>query len=170
MAVAIAIAGAAESIVFTRAYFQSLDEVPVKFIAFAADLVDVCRWMKPRLDRYDAIFVTGNAISHPYIYTLVTLQYSPQRWFADEKTFQEGPLPNGWFRYEQICLRYGKLHFIFPGASDGALERLSGNGKTHRVLLVLRPGELSTMSLPPPVYRVRDSTGRETLWVIEATL
>ncbi|MEK6371383.1 MAG: hypothetical protein AABO58_01680 [Acidobacteriota bacterium] len=170
VAAMIAIVGTAEAIGFTRAYFQRLDESPVKFIAFAADLVDASKWMKPRLDRYDAIFITGNAISHPYIYTLVVLQYPPQRWLMDEKRFQEGPLPNGWFRYEQICLRYGKFHFIFPGADDGELELLRANGKADRLLLVVRPGELPTMSLPPPLRRIHDATGRETLWVIEAVM
>ena len=142
----------------------------MKYIAFATDLVDACNWMKPRLDRYDAVFVTGNAISHPYIYTLVVLQYPPQRWFTDEKQFIEGPLPNGWFRYEQVCLRYGKLHFMFPGADDGELERLKSDGKPQRVLLVVRPNETFGLSVPPPFMRMQDATGRETLWVIEATL
>jgi 4-amino-4-deoxy-L-arabinose transferase-like glycosyltransferase len=170
VAAVIAIVGTVEAVAFTRAYFQRLDDIPVKHIAFAADLVDASKWMKPRLDRYDAVFVTGNAISHPYIYTLAVLQYPPQRWFSDQKTFQEGPLPNGWFLHEQICLRYGKLHFFFPGADDGELELLRANDKAERVLLVVRPGELPAMSLPPPVRKIQDATGRETMWLIEATI
>ena len=50
-----------------------------------------------------------------------------------------GAATNGWFRYEQVCLRYGKLHFMFPGADDGELERLKSDGKPQRVLLVVRP-------------------------------
>ena len=170
VAAIIAVIGAAEATAFTRAYFTELDRIPVKYIAFATDLVDACQWMKPRLDQYDAVFVTGNAISHPYIYTLVVLQVPPQRWFTDEKRFIEGPLPNGWFRYEQVCLRYGKLHFMFPGADDGELERLKSDGKPQRVLLVVRPNETFGVSVPPPLMRMQDATGRETLWVIEATL
>ena len=166
----IAVIGAAEAVAFTRAYFTEMDRIPVKTIAFAADLVDACKWMKPRLDRYDAVFVTGDAISHPYIYTLVVLQYPPARWFNDAKTFQEGPLPNGWFRYEQICLGYGKLHFLFPGADDGELDRMKSDGKPQRVLLVVRPNELFGLTTPPPLLRMHDATGRETLWVIETTL
>jgi 4-amino-4-deoxy-L-arabinose transferase-like glycosyltransferase len=169
VAAIIAVIGAAEATTFTRAYFTELDRIPVRYIAFATDLVDACQWMKPRLDRYDAVFVTGNAISHPYVYTLVVLQYSPQRWLTDEKQFIEGPLPNGWFRYEQVCLRYGKLHFMFPGADDGELERMRSDGKPQRVLLVVRPNE--TFGLPvSPLMRMQDATGRETLWVIETTL
>ena len=98
------------------------------------------------------------------------LQYPPARWFNDAKTFQEGPLPNGWFRYEQICLRYGKLHFLFPGADDGELDRMKSDGKPQRVLLVVRPNELFGLTTPPPLVRMHDATGRETLWVIETTL
>jgi len=159
-----------ESVKFTRDYFGTLDQSSVRFNCYAADLVDVCLRFKTRMDQYDAIFVTGNSISNPYVYTLVLRQYPPQRWFADPKIFRHGRLPNGWFRNEEVCLRYGKFHFFFPGASDGELERLSGNPTPERVLLVLRPGELSTMSLPPPIYRVHDSTGREALWVIETKL
>src|SRR5437764_11672321 len=109
VAAMIAVVGVAEATTFTRAYFTEMDRIPTKTIAFAADPVEACQEMKPPLDRYDAVFVTGNAISHPYIYTLVVLQYPPARWFRDPKMFVEGPLPNRWFRYQQVCLRYGKL-------------------------------------------------------------
>src|SRR5262249_20669190 len=169
VAAIITIVGMAEATSFVRAYFG--DRSPVKYIAFAADLVEACRWMKPRLDQYDAIFVTGNAISHPYIYTLVITQYAPQRWFADPKTFIDGPLPNGWFRYEQVCLRYGKLHFMFPDdVNDGELERMKNDGKPQRVLMIVRPGEVFGLTVPPPLMRSQDANGRETLWVSETTV
>src|SRR5262249_10408888 len=169
VAAIIAIVGAAEAVSFVRAYFD--DRSPVKYIAFAADLVDACKRMKPRLDQYDAIFVTGNAISHPYIYTLVITQYAPQRWFADPKTFIDGPLPNGWSRYEQVCLRYGKLHFMFPDdVNDGELERMKIDGKPQRVLMIVRPGEVFGLTVPAPLMRMHDANGRETLWVIETTV
>ena len=167
----IAVVGVIEAVSFSRAYFRELDRIPTRYLAFAADLVEACKWMKPRLGQYDAVFVTGNAISHPYVYTLVVLQYPPKQWFADEKTFQEGPLPNGWFRFEEICLRYGKLHFLFPDdVNDGALERMKSDGKAQRVLLIVRPNETFGLTVPPPLLRTHDATGRETLWVIETTL
>jgi hypothetical protein len=148
-----------------------MDRIPVKYIAFAADLVDACKWMQPRLGGYDAVFVTGNAISHPYIYTLDVLQYPPRQWLTDDKQFVDGPLPNGWFRYEQVCLRYGKLHFLFPdGVNDGALDRMRSDGTPQRVLLVVRPNELFGVNAPPPAARMHDATGRETLWLIETTI
>ena len=171
VAAIVAVIGIAEAATFVRAYFRDLDRIPVKSIAFAADLVDACQWMKPRLDRYDAVFVTGNAISHPYIYTLDVLQYPPQRWFADPKTFIDGPLPNGWFNHEQVCLRYGKLHFMFPDeVNDGELERMKNDGTAQRVLLIVRPNEVFGLTVPRPLLRMHDATGRETLWVIEATM
>lgn len=171
VAAILAVAGLAESGAFVRAYFRDLDRSPVRYIAFAADLVEASRWMKPRLDRYDAVFVTGNAISHPYIDTLNVLQYPPRQWFADAKQFTEGPLPNGWFRYEEVCLRYGKLHFLFPdGVDDGELARMRGDGKAQHVLLVVRPNETFGLPVPAPLMKTHDANGRETLWVIETTL
>jgi 4-amino-4-deoxy-L-arabinose transferase-like glycosyltransferase len=171
VAAIVAIVGAAEAATFTRAYFRDMDRLPVKYISFAADLVDACRWMKPRLGNYDAVFVTGNAIAHPYVYTLVALQYPPARWFSDPKTFIDGPLPSGRYRYEEVCLRYGKFHFLFlDNMNDGELDRMKSDGRSQRVLLVVRPNELYGLTTPPPLLRTRDATGRETLWLIETTL
>jgi len=171
VAAILAVVGLAESGAFVRAYFRDLDRSPVRYLAFAADLVEASRWMKPRLDRYDAVFVTGNAISHPYIYTLNVLQYSPRQWFADAKQFIEGPLPNGWFRHEEVCLRYGKLHFLFPdGVDDGELARMRADGEAQRVLLVVRPNETFGLPVPEPLMKTHDANGRETLWVIEVVL
>lgn len=170
VAAVIAILGTAEATSFARAYFERMDAMPSRFFGYNADLVQACRWIKPKADQYDAVFVTGNGIAHPYIYTLVMLQYPPQRWFNDQKAFVDGPLPGGWFRYEEVCLRYGKFHFLFDGIDDGALDRLRGDDKPQRVLFVTRPNELGRLSLPPPVFKVHGPAGRETLWVIETTL
>lgn len=166
----LAILGISEAASFARAYFGRMDAMPSRFFGYNADLVQACRWIKPKADQYDAVFVTGKGIAHPYIYTLVLLRYPPQRWFDGQKTFVDGPLPGGWFRYEEVCLRYGKFHFLFDGIDDGALDLLRGDDKPQRVLLVTRPNELVRLSLPPPVFKVYDPAGRETLWVVETTL
>jgi hypothetical protein len=170
VAALIAIVGSAETIALTRSYFSRMDATEARFFGYNADLVAACKWIAPRVDRYDAVFVTGNGIPHPYIYTLVLLQHPPRRWFSEPKVFIDGPLPGGWFPYEQICLRYGKFHFLFEGADDGALDELRNDGRPQRVLLLVRPNELARLSHGPPLFTVRDPRGRETLWVVEATL
>ena len=53
----------------------------------------------------------------------------------------------------------------------GELDRMKSDAKGRRVLLIVRPAELFGLTnAPPPLLRMHDATGRETLWLIETTL
>ncbi|MDD5543340.1 MAG: glycosyltransferase family 39 protein [Acidobacteriia bacterium] len=155
---------------FNLAFFGDFNADPIRYQVSHRDLVEACAWLKPRLQDEDAVFVTRTGMLHPYIYTLVGLQYDPRQWFRDPKTFEEGRLPNGTFRNEEMCLRYGKLHFIFGEASRREIDQLVKNGRGNRVVFIMRPGELQLGSRVSPVRQIRDPEGNLSLVIYEFTI
>jgi len=136
---------------------------------YPSDILDAARWLRPRLKTLDAVFITGQAI-HPYIMTLVGLEYDPQQWFRDTKEIMPGPLPDGRHKFEDIYLRFGKIYFIYNESSLALLKELSQNGRPDHVILILRPGELGLDQYARPVYEVRGPDGRPALWIFDLIL
>jgi len=108
---------------------------------FHSDLVQACQWLQPRLDEYDAVICTTSDLNQPYMITLVTLGYDPQRWFNEPRYyFQRG--------HWDYCSRYGKMYFMYPGHPPKGLEELKNNGREDNVLYVLRPWEVAKSAEP----------------------
>jgi hypothetical protein len=140
------------------------------FFLYGADILEAARWLRPRLNDVDAVFVTGTATRHPYIFTLVGLGYDPHQWFRDIREVVPGPLPNGAYRYEDVYLRYGKMHFMFNESSMDAIKKLQQNARRDRVIFIVRPGEIRLETQPSPVYEVRNPDGQPVLWVFDLYL
>jgi 4-amino-4-deoxy-L-arabinose transferase-like glycosyltransferase len=155
---------------FFYRFYGEFNREPARFFVGRQDLLDTCQWLKPRLKDVDAVFVTSTGIGHPYIYTLVGLQYDPHQWFKDPKEFIEGPLRGGIYKNEKVCLRYGKMHFMFGGLTTPALNALYNSATPQRVLFVVRPGESNLESEIPPIYHATTTWGETSLLVFEVTL
>ncbi|MDD5543342.1 MAG: glycosyltransferase family 39 protein [Acidobacteriia bacterium] len=157
---------------FLGAFYVDFDKEPLKYFSSHQDLLQACEWLKPRLQDEDAVFVTGSGMSHPYIYTLVGLQYDPRQWFRDEKRMVEmqGAQSDRAYRNEEICLRYGKLHFMFGNSARGDLEQLVGGGRTARVVFIVHPGELPEERQIAPAYQISDPQGKPSLLIFEVTM
>ena len=146
--------------------------------AYAPDILEAAKWLRPRLKEVDAVFITGRA-AHPYIITLVGLGYEPQQWFRDIHEVVPGPLPGGAYRYEDVYLRYGKIHFMFNESSVTVLKELSQNGRQNRVIFIVRPFELNVREQTRPIHQQTRPTyeircpgcrGVATLWIYDLYL
>jgi hypothetical protein len=155
---------------FLHTFFGEFNTEPEKYFVGHSDLLEACKWLKPRLSEVDAVFVTPTGMSHPYMYTLVGLQYDPQQWFHDQREMMNGPLPGGAYRNEQIGLRYGKMHFMFLDSGQKALDALSWNQRPDRVILIVRPGESTLENQIEPSYRILDPQGHPSLLIFETTI
>jgi 4-amino-4-deoxy-L-arabinose transferase-like glycosyltransferase len=125
---------------------------------FQVDLVKAVDWLRPKLDDVDAVFCTSRGFRMPYVITLVGLSYEPRQWFADPREMCDG---GGW----DLCLRYGKIRFVYNSGQWGELERFRSDGRPERIALVVRPGEVPGLE---PAEVVRAHNGRELLWLCEA--
>ena len=81
-----------------------------------------------------------------------------------------------------LYLRTGKFRYMYdvpdprtgrnpqrpPWTND--LEELEGNGRTDRVLLLLRPWEDMARRFGPPIHRIVGPDGRDALWICQATM
>ncbi|MGD0884576.1 MAG: glycosyltransferase family 39 protein [Thermodesulfovibrionales bacterium] len=160
----------AANIRFLNAFYGEFNNEPTKYFVGHVDLLKACEWLKPRLKGKDAVFVTGVGMSHPYIYTLVGLQYDAQQWFLDQKEMVKGPLPGGAYNREYICLRYGKMHFVFDNVAEFTnlvLSELSKDGKAHRIVFIVRPGEFPLANVISPSYQIMDPLGYPSLLLYE---
>ena len=70
--------------------------------AFHVDLLQACAWLKPRLDEYDAVFITTDQMNQPYIITLVGLDYPPQKWLMDICDVDRSGEFDRYYRYGNI--------------------------------------------------------------------
>ena len=138
-------------------YFGAMNRRPEVYHGYHADLLEATRWLKPRLDHYDAVFCTTIGMNEPFAVTLVGLGYDPRRWFAEPRDWTTMA---GW----EVCLRYGKLRFMYDKRWIPDYQRLAADGRPERALFIVRPGELR---LANPVYTVRGPDGREVLWLCE---
>ena len=154
---------------FIWSYFRSFRFQKYPVMAYASDVLEATQWLRPRLKDVDAVFVTGSS-THPYITTLIGLDYDPQQWFRDTREIMPGPLPGGAYKYEDVYLRYGKMHFMFGDSSVAALETLLHNGKPDRVVFIVRPGELGLHRHARPVHEIRNAEGQAVLWIFDIVL
>jgi 4-amino-4-deoxy-L-arabinose transferase-like glycosyltransferase len=158
-----AVAAVGLNVRFLHTFFGAYnDRQRVYHIGYHVDLLQACDWLRPRLDHVDAVYCTTIGMNTPYIVTLVGLGYDPQQWFKDHRDpIWLGP----WLNYR----RYGKMNFVYPhrGRSPWRpiLEGLSKNGRSDRVILIFRPGEVP---LKRPDYEIVGPKLR--LWVCERTL
>jgi 4-amino-4-deoxy-L-arabinose transferase-like glycosyltransferase len=136
---------------------------------YPSDILDAARWLRPKLNGLDAVFITGQAI-HPYIMTLVGLEYDPYQWFRDTKEIVSGPLPDGRHKFEDIYLRFGKIYFTYNESSLAHLKELSQNGRPDHVVLILRPWELGLERFATPVLEIRGAAGETRLRIFDLIL
>jgi 4-amino-4-deoxy-L-arabinose transferase-like glycosyltransferase len=152
---------------FVHGYFGAeFRQHKSSLIVFGADILEAATWLKPRLQDFAAVFITGQA-AHSDIVTLVGLEYEPQQWFREARDLVRGPLPDGKFANAYVYLRYGKIYFLLTEASITALNQLAQNDRPDRVILIVRPGELGLERHARPVHVIHQSDGQATLWIFD---
>jgi 4-amino-4-deoxy-L-arabinose transferase-like glycosyltransferase len=125
------------------------------YLLFHTDLMDACKWLKPRLDDFDAVFCTTEDLNMPYVVFLVALNYDPNRWFSEPKEF----FADGEFDY---CTHYGKIYFMYKDFFTPPDKEF----RSGRVLLIIRPGEIDIPDPARQIVRViRRPGGIPTLWL-----
>jgi 4-amino-4-deoxy-L-arabinose transferase-like glycosyltransferase len=155
LAVMFIIAGVALNIRYFYRFYGEFNRDTGIYHSFHTDLVEACKWLRPRFDQYDAIFCTTLGMNMPYLVTLVVLDYEPEQWFSG---------PRDIFNIEgqdDFYSRYGKMHFIYGQPLEPALNAL---GPNPRVLVIVRPGELE---LKNPVHQIYRPDGEAVLWLCE---
>ena len=135
-------------------YFGEYNRRTEIYHQYHTDLIEACRWLKPRFDKYDAIFCTTERMNMPYVITLVALGYEPKRWLSEPREFVNNP--GSEFDY---YTRYGKMYFTY---SESVLRALNRMPRNSRFLFIVRPGELG---LKNPVYQINDPNGAVSLWI-----
>mgnify|MGYP000016031072 CR=1 FL=1 len=159
-AVALGAAVALESVSFGRTYFGERPRQIAVYHGNAADLLAACKWLRPRLERYDAIICTTTDLNQPYLTLLVGLAHDPRCWFSEPRQWQHA---GNWDQ----CTRYGKFHFPRADQRATVLDELRAAGQAQRVLLLLRPGEASPGRV---IKRFFSPDGHPALIVRELTL
>ncbi len=141
-------------------YFGEYGRRPEIYHGYHVDLLEATRWLHPRLERYDEVYVTATGMNEPFAVTLVGLGYDARRWFRE---------PREWTRLGDwdVCLRYGRMRFLYGDHWRRHVEAEQADGRDRPVLFIVRPGELG---LSEPVHVIRRPDGRETLWLCEGTL
>ena len=127
--------------------------------SWAADYGEAVDWLRPRFDRYDAVFCTTRLVFEPWAITLVRLGYDPRRWFAEPR---EKIMVRDWEDYRRV----GKLRFLFDETAKAAADSLQADGRPEHAAFLLRPGELG---LENPVF-VGRTGGREMIRICEVDL
>lgn len=127
------------------------------YLGYHADLMDACRWLRPRLGEADAVFCTVRNFNQPYIVSLVGLTYEPRRWLEESRDVQPGPQ---W----DVYLRYGKIHFLYGDVWNQRIRELAADAVRQRVVFIVRPGE---GALAQPAHVIRDPTGQPVLLIFE---
>jgi 4-amino-4-deoxy-L-arabinose transferase-like glycosyltransferase len=140
---------------FWTYYFGAHTRRPFVYANFHVALVEACSWMKPGLDQVDAVVISSASMSSPYVVAMVALDYDPQRWFQDERTIRTMP---DWDRY----VRVGKLFFYYDKGDLAPLEALKAEGRLHRVVYIVHPGETQ---LSNPVHTIYGPDGRPALLI-----
>jgi hypothetical protein len=111
---------------------------------FQTDLVEACKWLKPRFNDFDDIYITTDNFNMPYVVTAVALSYDPKKWFSEPiENYSMSPpefkSPSEWDYYT----KYGKMHFIYD-YSDFSISQFQKKFTTGRTLFILRPNEFIT--------------------------
>ena len=145
---------------FLFRYFGEYNRRIEIYHGYQADLVEATRWLEPRLRDADQVFFTTIGMNEPWAITLVTLAHEPRRWFAEPRDMR---VVGEW----EVCVRYGRMHFMYRGLWEPDYKRLDADGVPQHAWFVVRPGELD---LENPVYVVRRPDGSDALWICELTI
>lgn len=160
VAVAWGVPAAWETGRFLYQYFATRSTQTAVYHGHHVDLIEACRWLRPRLALADAVICTESGFIRPPYITLVTWPHDPGQWFAEPREY----VPDGgWDR----CIRYGRFHFVHADERAALLQALRGNGRADRVVLLLRPDEAAPGT---PVKTIVRPDGDEVLVVWEARL
>jgi 4-amino-4-deoxy-L-arabinose transferase-like glycosyltransferase len=131
---------------------------------FHTDIVEACKWLKPRIDDFDAVFCTDEGLNMPYVVTAVVLGHDPKLWFSQPREFTT---IGEWDYYT----RYGKMYFmcyrIFPSMSEFMSKSLYGEQyRPDHVLIIIRPGEVKLVDPNEQiVHKIIGPDGTEALWL-----
>jgi hypothetical protein len=141
---------------FGRQYYQGRSSLMI----FSPDLLEAARWLQSRLPEATDVFVTGRG-AHPDIAMLIGLKYDPAQWFREPRELVRGPLPDGRYKDAYVYLSYGKIRFLETESGTAALNQLTKNDRTDRVIVIVRPGELGLERYARPVLQIKgaDSSG-----------
>jgi len=126
---------------------------------FHPELLDASRWLRSRVDAYEAVFITTARTNQPYVVMMVGMRYDPHRWFGEPV---ESTRPGPWL----LVHRVGSLHYMYPNIWQPVLLELQQNRDRDRVLFIVRPGELG---MPRPDFEIAGPQG-DGLWVREVSL
>lgn len=160
----LAVAASALNVRFLHFFYGEYNRLPhVYHIGYHVDLLEACDWIRPKLNDVDAVFFTTSLVNLPYCITLVGLKYDPHQWFRDVRVVDDR---GQWDVYS----RYGKIHFMYGGSFIPALKELQNNGRTDRVLFVVRPAEATRLRLKRPLHQIVGPNGQAVLWICGATL
>ncbi|MGD8452031.1 MAG: glycosyltransferase family 39 protein [Phycisphaerae bacterium] len=144
---------------FLHAYFVERPPRSAVYNGTQVDVLEACRYLKPRFDDVDAVVCTAYDTNQPYLLMLVSLGYDPQRWFAEPREIERGL----WDRY----LRVGKMYFTFADERDALIARWRENGRPDRVFLILNPDEPAP---GPAVHRIIRPDGSTARVLYDVTL
>jgi hypothetical protein len=145
---------------FLRRYFGEWNRRPEIYHGYHEDLVEAMRWLKPRLNPTDPVFVSTIGLNEPWAITLVTLGHDPKRWFAEPREMR---VVGDW----EVYIRYGRMRFMYEKLWVPDYLKLANDGVPQHAWFVVRPGELD---LKGPTYVVRRPDGTEALWICELTI
>jgi len=143
--------------VYLPRFFGEFNRNPEIYHKFHVDLLEACEWLRPRLDKVDAVVCTTGIdprdpllrFNQPYIVTLVGLSYQPVEWFAEPHVVYSSLPAPGWSAFSDakvmpktgewdVYTRYGKMHFTYDTAWVKTLLDLPDGA---RVVFILRPDE-----------------------------
>ncbi len=158
------IAVGVSSVRLVRKLFFDYNQQPQYRRAFYAEYVEAFEWLRPRLEGADAVFCTGTRFDQGYVISLVALQYDPKQWFLDHREYKKSLVYGKW----DLCIRYGKINFMYGSLGHAEFDRLVNNGRKDHVYLIVRPGELQSAS--PPIYIIPGPNREALLCVYECLL
>jgi hypothetical protein len=144
---------------FLVRYFGEWNRRPEIYHAYHTDLLEVARWIRPRLSQVDAVFCTVHDLNQPWSILVVGTEHDPRLWLAEPRDVRPS-------EYD-LVVRYGKMYFTYGDAWQPYFRRMTDDGRPERVLFIVRPGEITAKD---PIYVVRRPDGQEVLWVVERTL
>jgi len=174
-AAGLSLAVVAPTVLFYHHYFGAYSRKEV-YYNFHTQLVEACKWLRPRLEEADAVFFsqTGN---QPYITTLAALQYDPALWHRGEALvnihLKDRTADPEWDWY----FGYGKVFFMYPVFCDQVIRMFQANGRKDRVYFVLSPDIDREMrqipafqGLSEPLHTVIGPDGQPVLLIREVDL
>ncbi len=141
-------------------FYGEWNRRPQIWSEYQVDLIEACKWLKPRLDRIDAVFITTRELNEPFATSLVELGWDPRRWFREPRDIQRSV--DGW----DLVVRYGKMHFLYADLCRPRVEALENNGRDDRGVFIVRPNELG---LARPDSIIHRPDGSEALWIFDKT-